>query len=180
MGAIDQKRVAELLRMGANAATTKEKGDAFEELLCVLFESIPGIRVSKRNERNEFHTEEIDIAFLNERHQEGLPFIHWIILAECKNWSSPVGSEHVSWFDTKMRDRGVEFGVLFAANGVTGNAKARTDAHSIVAGALREKRWMIVLTEADVLKLTDSAQLVLLIKEKVCQLVVSGTLFSAA
>jgi hypothetical protein len=121
MGAIDQVHIERLLHKGREGRTTREKGDALEALICYLFQTIPGITVTRRNERNAFDTEEIDVAFFNEQASGGLPFLPWIILVECKNCLSPVGSEHVSWFDTKMRNRRVEFGILLAANGITGN-----------------------------------------------------------
>lgn len=176
MGVIDQIRVDQLLQKGMTARTTKEKGDAFEELICYLFETVPGITVTRRNQRNIFDTEEIDVAFWNEQQSSGMPFLPWVILVECKNWSQPVGSEHVSWFDTKLRNRGVEFGVLFAANGITGDSSALTDAHHTLATALRERRRLIVITSSEAKKLTDSSQLIHLIKEKLCELVVRGAI----
>src|SRR5262245_12840069 len=150
MGAIDQAHIGRLLCKGREAKTTKEKGDALETLICDLFQTIPGITVTRRNERNAFDTEEIDVAFFNEQTAGGLPFLPWIILVECKNWSHPVGSEHVSWFDTKMRNRGVEFGILIAASGITGNPVLLTDAHSTIASALKERRRLIVITADEI------------------------------
>jgi hypothetical protein len=59
MGAISQKRVATLLRKAQTARTTKAQGDAFENLLCYVFEQVPGIVVSRRNQRNNSDTEEL-------------------------------------------------------------------------------------------------------------------------
>src|SRR5262245_17113703 len=176
MDAVDQTYITMLLSRGAAAQTTKEKGDILEEIICYVFQRIPGITVTRRNERNAFDTEEIDIAFFNEQEPGGLPFLPWIILVECKNWSNPVGSEHVSWFDTKMRNRGVEFGILIAANGITGNPAFLTDAHSIIATALKERRRLIVITIEEIRSLIDSSHLVHLIKEKLCDLAVRGTI----
>jgi hypothetical protein len=66
---------------------------------------------------------------------------------------------------------------LVAANGVTGNQQARTAAHSVLAQALLEGRRIVVLTETDLTALRDTAELVLLLKKKLCQLVVSGAGF---
>lgn len=176
MTAIDQTRVAALFHSGATASTTKAKGDALEELICYVFGTVPGISVTRRNQRNAFDTEEIDVAFFNEQIPTGLPFLPWIILVECKNWQSPVGSEHVSWFDTKIRNRGVEFGILIAANGITGDPALLTDAHLTIARALQERRRMIVITQDELVRLTDSSQLVHIIKEKLCELAVRGTI----
>jgi hypothetical protein len=80
MDAIDQVHIEMLLRKGREARTTKEKGNALEALICYLFQTIPGITVTRRNERNAFDTEEIDVAFFNEQASSGLPFLPWIIL----------------------------------------------------------------------------------------------------
>src|SRR5687767_8953538 len=119
MAAIDPQRVTEFLERANKSTSAKEKGDSFEELLCYLFMSVPGISIAERNRKNVANTEEIDIAFWNDR--SALPFLPWIVLVECKNLSEPVGSSDVSWFVTKIRNRGQSFGVLFAANGVTGD-----------------------------------------------------------
>jgi hypothetical protein len=176
MSAIDQLQIEMLLREGKEAQTTKQKGDALETLICYLFQTIPGITVTRRNERNAFDTEEIDVAFFNEQASDGLPFLPWIILVECKNWTHPVGSEHVSWFDTKMRNRGVEFGILVAASGITGNPAMLTDAHSTIANALKERRRLIVITADEIMCLAHSSQLIRLIKEKLCDLAVRGSI----
>jgi hypothetical protein len=176
MSAIDQIYITKLLSNSAAAQTTKEKGDILEELICYIFQMIPGITVTRRNERNAFDTEEIDVAFFNEQAPGGLPFLPWIILVECKNWSKPVGSEHVSWFDTKMRNRGVEFGILIAVNGITGNPALLTDAHNIIATALKERRRLIVINMEEIKSLIDPSQLVHMIKEKLCDLAVRGTI----
>lgn len=171
---IDQARVAALFHQGDTAATTKAKGDALEELICYVFGIIPGISVMRRNQFNAFGTEEIDVAFFNDQGAGDLPFLPWFILVECKNWQSPVGSEHVNWFDTKLRNRGLEFGILVAANGITGDPAVLADAHLTLARALQERRKLIVMTRAELLQLADAAQLVHLIKEKLCDLAVSG------
>ena len=77
--------------------------------------------------------------------------------------------------DTKLRNRGLNFGVLVATNGITGNAEDLTAAHSIVAAALREGRRLVVVRTQELLALTDSLEFVRLIKEKLCDLAVRGT-----
>lgn len=175
MAAIAQETVQEYVDAGTNGATTAEQGRALEDLICYVFAQVPGISITKRNEMNAFQTEEIDVALWNDGHSEGLFFLPNIILVECKNWSNSVGSAEVNWFDTKLRNRGLNFGVLVATNGITGNAVDLTAAHSIVAAALREGRRLLVVRTEELLALTDSPQLVRLIKEKLCDLAVRGT-----
>jgi Restriction endonuclease len=175
MTVIVQETVQNYIDAGANGATTAEQGRALEELICYVFTQVPGISITKRNEMNAFHTEEIDVALWNDGGPDGLFFLPNIILVECKNWTNSVGSAEVNWFDTKLRNRGLNFGVLVATNGITGNGEELTAAHSIIAAALREGRRLVVIRTQEVLALTDSLQLVRLIKEKLCELAVRGT-----
>ena len=138
---------------------------------------MPGISIAKRNALNDFSSEEIDVAFWNKKSKKGLYFLDDIVIIECKNWSSPVGSSEVAWFDTKIKHRGLSFGVLIAANGVTGSASDRSAAHQIIAAALVEKRRMVVVTTHEIRDLGSSDDLVVMLQEKLCELAVAGTLF---
>jgi hypothetical protein len=82
----------------------------------------------------------------------------------------------VNWFDTKLRNRGLDFGVLVATNGITGNGNDLTAAHHIVATALKERRRLVVICGDELTALADSSDLVKLIKEKLCDLAVKGTI----
>jgi hypothetical protein len=176
MARISQQRILEFLSVGDNAHTTTEKGRTLEDLICYLFEKIPGISVTRRNTLNQFHSEEIDVAFWNKRYPNGLYFLQNIVLVECKNWSQPLGSEEVNWFDAKLRRRAQPFGILVAANGITGNAQQINNAHHIISAALTERRQLVVITRQEIEALASSDQLVRLIQEKLCDLAVSGTL----
>jgi hypothetical protein len=162
---------------GNQAKTTFEKGRALEDLVCYLFEQVPGVSIGKRNTLNTFKSEEIDVAFWNRMDVDGFYFLPNIILVECKNWSQPVGSEEVNWFDSKLKRRGQPFGILIAANGITGNSQKVEAAHEIIRVALSEGRQLIVITKVEIENLRFTEQLVRLIQEKLCELVVSGTLF---
>jgi hypothetical protein len=124
---------------------------------------------------NAFDSEEIDVAFWNDLDLRGFPFLPRILLVECKNWSRPVGSEEVSWFDRKLESRGLEFGILVATNGITGEAKSIKAAHQIVAEALRKQRKLIVFKGEELGCLTHTDGLPPRIKEKLCDLAVVGT-----
>lgn len=175
MPAILRATIEAYVEAGANGATTADQGRALEDMICYVFTQVPGILITRRNEMNAFHTEEIDVALWNDGHGDGFFFLPNIILVECKNWSSRVCSAELSWFDAKLRSRGLSFGVLVAAKGITGDVADITAAHSIVAGALREGRRLVVIKNDELLTLTDSQELVRLVKEKLCDLAVKGT-----
>ncbi len=176
MARISQQRVQQYLANGDNAQTTTEKGRALEDLICYIFGKIPGIKVTKRNTLNQFQSEEIDIVFWNRPNPNGLYFLQNIILVECKNWSQPLGSAEVGWFDSKLRRRAQPFGILVAANGITGDAADKTAAHDVISTALAEGRQFVVITRHEIERLALSIQLVELIQTKLCELAVSGTL----
>lgn len=176
MAAIDEQIIQGYLDQGENADTTTGKGRALEDLVCYLFGLVPGIAITQRNEMNVFDTEEIDVALWNDKDPTGFVFLPDIILVECKNWSSAVGSGELNWFDTKLRNRGMEFGVLVATKGITGNANDLTAAHKIVADALKEKRRLVVITQDEILALPDTDALCHLLKKKMCELAVKGAL----
>lgn len=160
-----------------SALNTTAKGQALEELTCYLFEKIPGIEVSRRNQLNFSGTEEIDVAFWNNQHQKGFYFLPSIILVECKNHSNPIDTRDVSYFINKVENRGQDFGILIASNGITGDHDQLTRAHHEIAVALSRRVRIIIISRDDIEKLIGSDNLVKLVKEKFCELAVSGSIF---
>lgn len=96
--------------------STDEKGRALEELMCKLFETIPGFKVA---ERVRTATEEIDILILNDSADTRLRRESAILLAECKNWTSKCGKDEVVIFREKIenRNRRCSLGFLISWNG---------------------------------------------------------------
>ncbi len=90
-----------------------------------------------------------------------------------------MGSSEVSWFDRKLENHGQSFGILIAANGITGSPQERNRAHEIVRDALKQKRQIIIVTRSEIEALTSTSELISLIKKKLCQLAVSGTIFNS-
>lgn len=166
-----------MFEAGETATTTTNQGRALEDLICYIFEKIPGIELAKRNVLNSFHTEEVDIALWNNQHRNGLYFLPNIILIECKNWSNPVGSQEVAYFSQRLQNRGRDFGVFVAANGITGIPDDLNRAHYEIAMALARGLHIVVLTRSEIESLTDTTQLVNMMKAKLCELAVSGTMF---
>jgi hypothetical protein len=177
MPRISRQRIHSFFRRVANDHATTAQGRALEDLVCYLFGLVPGIDVATRNRLNAFDAEEIDVAFWNQRSQRGLHFLPSILLVECKNWSNPVGSQEVSYFATRLRHRGCDHGVLVAANGITGAAEDLTRAHQQIAAALAEGQKILVLTRDEIERLSTTGGLVRLLKQKLCELAVCGTLF---
>lgn len=171
MTIIDQERVQAYIDAGINAGTTVEQGRALEDLICYVFGLVPGIAITHRNEMNAFDTEEIDVALFN----EDIRSLPNVILVEAKNWSNRVGSNEVAWFLTKLQNRGLDFGILITTLGITGAAEDLSRAHVQVAMALAQKRRLILITTNEIRALNDTDGLILLIKTKLCDLAVKGT-----
>jgi hypothetical protein len=120
-------------------------------------------------ERNRFtagRSQEIDILVAHNARRSEIPFLPDFILVECKNWSWPVSSMEVAWFDRKVKQRGIELGILFATQGVTGEQRERTFAHEIICWALAERRRLVVITATDLAQLTSRDDFVDLIWAK--------------
>lgn len=172
--------IAAHLQKGDEATTADEKGTALEDLAKYLFGSIPGIIVVSRDEMDIFKSDEIDIGCRIERHPCGLldPIFPFFFPLECKNWEKKIGSEEVAWFDKKLKRRSLSFGIIIATKGITGDKQELTNAHQHVTEALLENRRIIILKRGEIESLSDSSQLVELIKRKLCELLISRTCFS--
>jgi hypothetical protein len=69
-----------------------------------------------------------------------------------------------------------EFGILISIRGITGDERDLTAAHSIVSKALGEKRRLVVITTDELQLLADTDALGSLIKRKLCDLAVKGSM----
>src|SRR5262245_52109407 len=119
MAKISKNKVVSHLKQ-LNGATTAVQGKALEDLICYLFEKVPGIEIVARNELNAFQTEELDVAVWNNKSKGALDFLPSLFMVEAKNWSQPVGSQEVAYFATRLKHRGCDHGILVATNGITG------------------------------------------------------------
>lgn len=162
------------LQICDNGGTNQIKGAAFEDLACYLFETIPGVSIALRNQMNAYNNEEIDVAIWNDKSRYGLNFLPNVVLIECKNWTNPVSSIEVNWFCQKIASRGLDFGILIANNGITGNVADLNAAHNTIAYHLAQKRKIIVITRVEIDALNNTGEMVNLIKQKICLLAVSG------
>jgi hypothetical protein len=171
MAAYDPAVIKGYLAIVDTPPTNAAKGKAFEDLACYLLSGIPGITITARNEMNTFATEEIDVACKNENDPAGLGALVDFFLVECKGWTDAVNSEQVSWFLTKIRHRGVRFGILIAANGVTGLPEHLSRANFLVGVEMATFGIkMVIVTREEIEKLTSGEDFARLIIQKVCTL----------
>jgi len=180
MAQISHEQVCKYLQRADSAQTKDEKGKALEDLIGYLFSTIPGIEMSNQDALDVFVSDEIDLAFWNERHPEGLWALIFpdIIFVECKNWTGRVGSHEVRSFTQKLQERSLHFGVLVATNGITGDPHDLTNAHHAIAYAQSQYCRILVITRTEIENIATSNQLVNLLKQKLCDLIVFKTCFT--
>lgn len=175
MAAYDTAVIQGYLAIVDNSSTNAAKGKAFEDLACYLLDGIPGVRVTARNEMNTFATEEIDVVCKSENDPSGLGGLVDFFLVECKGWKDAVNSEQVAWFLTKIRHRGLRFGILLAANGITGEPEHLSRANFLVSAELAAfSIRMVIITRDEIETLASGEQLAEVIIRKVCTLYASG------
>ena len=73
-----------------------------------------------------------------------------------------------------LEDRALDFGILIAVNVITKRNDEIKNAQSILTGYLRKHIQIIVIDREDILQLNDTTDMVTLIKNKICELVVNG------
>lgn len=155
--------------------TNQVRGRAYEDALEHVFRSIPGCLV-ERNSLNRAGSEEIDLSVMNFREGNGLRGLPDLFLVECKNWSKPVGASAVASFATKIRHRNCELGVLVAANGVTGDPHKLTAAHQAAANALQDGFKIILLTTADLYRISSVDDAINVLHERLLRLIATRSL----
>jgi hypothetical protein len=178
VAALSQQKISDLFAEGDAATTPYAKGKKLEELVTYIFGKVPRVKFYKANVVNNAASEEVDVAFFNNRIKTGFPFLQYLLLVECKNWSAPVGAVNVREFATKLKHRACAYGVLVAANGITGNPQDRTAAHDAIRMALAtEGISIIVITRAEIEGWALTEEVVDLFKLKLCELTVDGSIF---
>jgi len=98
-----EKEIATTWAAARTEADPQKKGAALEQLMLLMFRSIAGFQHARVNRQNEL--EEIDVLV-----QNGSADPFWqkegaYVLAECKNWSKPVGVPELKLFRQKVEDR---------------------------------------------------------------------------
>lgn len=176
MSYYDSQKVIEIIDKGNNSSKAIDKGRALEELVVYIFDKIPGIEIYETDVMNYHLTEEVDVVLWNEKDENGLKNFPEIIFIECKNLAGKVSTRDLSYFITKLRNKGLNFGIMIASLGITGSESKSTRAHFEMPLALKEGIRIIILTIDDILNLNNVDDLLKLIKSKICRLHVKGSI----
>jgi len=172
---LDPAAVRRYLHDAATSTTCDAQGKAYEALAVYLFECIPGC-FAERNIISFFGTEQIDVGVGNPRLPQGLPLLPTVLIVECKDWARPVDSKTVGYFINILANRGVETGILIAANGITGDAEELSSAHALGISAVARGIKVLIVTSAEIENLTCTADLAGLLNRRYLRAITSGGL----
>jgi hypothetical protein len=157
------------------AETKAAKGAALEQFVAWLICHLPGIEVRAKNQFSYGRGSEIDLTAWNHQHDAGFRSLPNVILVECKNLTKPVRAAQIAWFDWKMRLGGVRYGLLVAANGVTGKPVQRNAAYQIVQHARGDGRTILIVDLSELRLLTSTHSLRELLIDKICDVTAGAT-----
>jgi len=133
------------------AQTSHEKKLTYEYLAIFLIGSIDGLTIVGHDERGV--SEEIDLWVANDSEHIFWKKMTHVFIVECKNWGNPVGVPELRTLRAIMDDKNIQLALLLARNGITGDKSH--DAGDIIRNAFRDNRFILVLTEADVLEIAN-------------------------
>ncbi|GHO85229.1 restriction endonuclease [Dictyobacter formicarum] len=153
-----------------NAKTNHEKKLTYEYLGIFLIGAIDGLTVIGHDERGV--SEEIDLWVSNESTHPFWQRIPAAFIVECKNWGAPIGVPELRTLSAIMSDKNIPFSILLTKNGITGDRNH--DAGDIIRNAFRDKKYILVLTQADLLEIANGMHPTEKIKQKYFDLTMSS------
>jgi hypothetical protein len=166
---IDPKEIERQIQYIDSLAEEDARGKAFETFADYIFTSLGC--PTRHNITSPMHSEQIDLAAV---HMGALNPLPTFFLVECKYWDKKVGSSAVGYFLNTCRSRKARLSIIMAKNGLTGNAKEATAAHSLAYGASSEGVYLIVLTLADLQSVKNNQELIDLLIRAWIQALASG------
>ncbi len=171
----NKRKIKQLLSQ-SDIGNTHQKGRFFEDLALYLFDKFAGIRLAARNVLDESGSQEIDLAFWNNRVVGPFDILDPIIICECKNEAIPLSSAKVREFVHKLRTRGAKSGILISSSGIAGQTNGYNYANSVIMDALTtDGIKVITIDRQDILSLTSTDDLLNNILEKYLQLTIRRT-----
>jgi hypothetical protein len=145
---------------------SERKGRLLETMIADLFAGIPGLALDGEDIVNAFKSEEIDLIFWNDQHDQGFRFLDCPLIVECKGWSRPVAGREVRYFATELKDKGRRNGIFVALNGITGDEQNLTAAFFHVAAAMIEGVQVLVVTGEELAALQHAEDLISIFRRK--------------
>jgi hypothetical protein len=167
MVAIVQQDIIDHLAAG-DAGNTDQKGKALEDVVEHTMCLIDGVGLIDRNVEDLPGSLEIDLILYNHQVKgTGLPFFPPLLIVECKNWAAPVNAATLRAFTSKVHRMKLKFGLLVAANGITGDAADMTAAHAHLRDVFnRDDEIILVITRAELCGVASTEELGMLLRKK--------------
>lgn len=162
---IDLKEFEDTLEAMDNADSAQERGEAFEEFASVLMEAIPFLRVREKNLRTKTSELDVVVEYTGADKTKIFDKVSSDFLIECKHWSDPVGSDAVGNFIQKMDKLSVDFGIMFARNGLTGDEQ--NDAYAQIRDSfINSGNIILVIDNEDIERILDGESFYEILDEK--------------
>ncbi|MDK4724986.1 restriction endonuclease [Rhizobium phaseoli] len=115
--------LVDLIERVEKAETNDAKGKSLEALASFLLTGVPGLRCKYSNLRTRSSEIDLVVEYVPSTRRLSLfDEVGQYALVECKNWSRPVGADQVRNFMGKLGKCKARLGVIFAKNGITGQA----------------------------------------------------------
>jgi hypothetical protein len=167
MVAIIQQNIVDQLAAG-DAGNSDAKGAALENVVEQTMCLIDGVGLIDRNVEDRPGSLEIDLVLYNHQTKgTGLPFLPPVFIVECKNWAAAVDTATLRAFTSKVHRMKLKFGLLVAANGITGNADEVTAAHAHLRDTFnRDDEIILVITRAELCAVASTEELGALLRKK--------------
>ncbi len=164
--------IQDLLNKSDTASSSDEKGKIFEDLVIYLFTKCHGLRLVDRNIHDTTGSREFDVALGNNRSRSQFDYLDPIIICECKNESTPIGSDNIRDFHQKLRTCGANNGIIVSSKGISGQTQGKQQyaSSAIIDAMTMDKIKIIVLTRAEILEINTTDDLSNLIWQKFSQL----------
>jgi Restriction endonuclease len=142
---VDPVNTGQVLDSLRKEAVAQKRGRALENLASELLEAIPGVTVVERNLLTPLGNEEVDLVLSNQKLQDGLGGFNHDVLVECKSTGKRTDSPTVREFGVKLQRRGLDYGVLIALGGLTGEDSFRAAVGDLSDWALQKVRMVVVV-----------------------------------
>jgi hypothetical protein len=123
---------------------------------------------------NAARSQETDLWLKHRSHLSGLPFRDFSVPVECKNENANASSEEITRLGAKVISSGGTEGLFVARSGLAGPPPFGS-AHHEIAMLLPQRVAIVVLTGADLVRLTCPDDLVDLVEDRYTELRTLGT-----
>lgn len=149
-----KQSIEEKYRKALRETDSNTKGKLLEEVVQEIIQLVPNLTVTGSRSNNGI--QEIDILVRNHNNNGIWNDFDSIIFIECKNWTSPVGSDEIRNFVGKLRTKHLNIGIFVSVSDITGNR--HTGARGQIQLELVQGFKVLVLNAQDIediIKCTD-------------------------